>query len=170
MDSKNLKNLPAKLPVFVLEDGVLFPGAVARLETEPAGAQHARELLGSPEKRAVVALNAETDLGVHPIAALARVEAVGADGGVIVAVIGRGREVLKAAHDIEGAVQHEISKVEREHILRKKMEAIQAELGEGPESAEDDLGKKLAALKLPDEIRAQVEKELARLKKLPESS
>jgi ATP-dependent Lon protease len=269
------KTLELRLPVFVLEDAVLLPGAVARLETDAKGAAHAAQLARSEEKRVVVALSAESDLGVHPIATLARIEGVGRDGGVVVAGLGRARvlaleegeplpygrieevasapaqgteaealalearrlardilalvpsvppqvgrsldaihdpgaladllahhvpadaadkqkalealdpierlklvvgllarrrEVLKAAHDIEGAVQEQVSKAEREHILRKKLEAIQNELGEGPAADGDDLTKKIAALQLPEDVRAQVDKELARLKKLPEQS
>src|SRR5207302_1035988 len=89
---------------------------------------------------------------------------------LVVALLARRREVLKAAHDIESAVQEKVSKAEREHILRKKLEAIQNELGEGPASDGDELGKKIASLKLPDDVRTQVDKELARLKKLPEQS
>src|SRR3989440_135982 len=252
------KKLELKLPVFVLEDAVLLPGAVARLDTDASGAALARAAAASEDKRVVVALSIESELGIHPMATLARVEAVGRDGGVIVAAVGRvrvlefmegeplpsvraeevpvamaqgtevealalearriardilallpaipaqvaqaldavkdpgaladllshhvpaeasdkqkvleavdpverlklvvallarRREVLKAAHDIEGAVQEKVSKAEREHILRKKLEAIQNELGEGPASDGDELGKKIASLKLPDDVR-----------------
>jgi ATP-dependent Lon protease len=267
--------LPARLPVFVLEDAVLLPGSVARLETDAPGAAFARKQLAAGERHLAVALASEDDdLGVHPMAALARLETVAGDGSVIVTVIGRvrvleldeaepvpsgrvelveppaatgtevealavelrriardifallpgipeemsrsldhlrdpgaladvlahhvpaaaeekqkvletleparrlalvvsllarRREVLKAAHDIEGAVRQNVSRAEREHILRKKLEAIQHELGEGPEE-EDGLSQKLAALKLPEDVRAQVDKELKRLKGLPEAS
>src|SRR5205823_147024 len=89
---------------------------------------------------------------------------------LVVDLLARRREVLKTAHDIEGAVQAKVSKAERDHLLRKKLEAIQSELGEGPEADSDELGKKLSALKLPEDVRSQVDKELARLKKLPEQS
>ena len=269
------KTLDLKLPVFVLEDAVLLPGAVARLEMDANGTGLARKVSRSDEKRVVVALSTESELGVASIATLARVEGVGRDGGVIVsgtgrvrvlefddsqtvpsvrveeivlppaqgmevealalearrlargilalqpaipaevaqaldgikdpgaladllahqvpadaadkqkaletldlverlrlvvAMLVRRREVLKAAHDIEGAVQEKVSKAEREHILRKKLEAIQNELGEGPDSDKDDLAQKLAALKLPEEVRSQVDREMARFKKLPEQS
>jgi len=272
-----LKILTERLPVFVLDDGVLLPGAVARLETEEPGAALARKLLKSGERRVVVALSKEeSELGVHSIASLARVEAVSPDGGVLVTVQGRvrvlelgeeeplptgrveevelpaavtgtevealalevrklakeilamlpgvpedlgrsiarmrdpgaladllthyvpaaalekqkiletfdpaerltllvtllarRREVLQAAHDIEGAVQRNVSDAERQHLLRKKLEAIEAELGEGPEQEHDQLVEKIAALQLPDEVRTQVDNELLRLKKLPASS
>ncbi len=271
-----MTNLPDRLPVFVLDDAVLLPGAVARLSTEEDGVAFAQSLLGSSERRVAVALSAEgTELGVHEVAALARVEGVSQDGGVIVSVTGRVRllelddgeplpvgkaelletpaasgtevealalearklardilallpgmppamaqsleqirdagaladllahhlpasaaekqqilealdpaarlrllitllarrlEVLKVAHDIEGAVQQEMSQAERKHILTKKMEAIQKELGEGPDGAGDELEEKLKSLQLPADVRAQVERELSRLKSLPDSS
>src|SRR5260370_14049186 len=84
--------LRTKLPLFILDDAVLLPGAVARLETDETGASTARSLARSDERRVAVALSSEgTELGVHPIAALARVEGVAADGGVIVSAIGRVR-------------------------------------------------------------------------------
>ncbi len=273
MEKKTTTEL--ELPVFVLEGSVLLPGAVARLETDASGLELVRSLSRADEKRVVVALSTESELGVHPIAAIARVEGVGRDGGVIVAAIGRARvlefddsgkvpsarveeiapakaqgtevealalearrlardilalmpgvpaqigqgldaiqdpaaladllayhvsadtadkqkvlealdpverlrlvvallvrrrEVLKVAHDIEGAVQEKVSKAEREHILRKKLEAIQNELGEGPASDTDDLAKKIGGLTLPEDVRTQVDKELARYQKLPEQS
>jgi len=249
---------------------------VARLETDANGTSLARKLSRSDEKRVVVALSTESELGVSPIATLARVEGVGRDGGVIVSATGRvrvlefddsqavpsarveeivlppaqgmevealalearrlARDILallpaipaevrrpstasrirvpwpicwrtrcppkrptsrrrwrrsirprppptggcpagppprgaeRRRHDIEGAVQQKVSKAEREHILRKKLEAIQKRAGRGPDSDKDELAQKLAALKLPEEVRSQVDKELARFKKLPEQS
>src|SRR5207237_181822 len=75
------KKLELKLPVFVLEDAVLLPGAVARLDTDANGAALARAAAASEDKRVVVALSTESELGVHPMATLARVEAGGRDGG-----------------------------------------------------------------------------------------
>src|SRR5437588_6007829 len=85
------EKLELKLPVFVLEDAVLLPGAVARLDTGANGAALARTVAASEEKRVVVALSTESELGVHSIATLARVEGVSRDGGVIVAALGRVR-------------------------------------------------------------------------------
>ena len=66
---EEMTKLETKLPVFVLEGSVLLPGAVARLETDASGLAVVKSLSG-PDKRVVVALSAETDLGVHPMAAL----------------------------------------------------------------------------------------------------
>ena len=89
---------------------------------------------------------------------------------LVVSLLGRRRAVLKTAHEIEGAVQAKLNEAEREHLLRKRLEAIQNELGEGRESETAALEQKLASLSLPPEARAQVDRELARLKKLPEAS
>jgi len=103
------KTLSLELPVFVLEDAVLLPGAVARLDTDPKGAAEARKLARSAEKRVVVALSAESELGIQPIAALARVEGVSRDGGVIVAGIGRVRVLgFKEAEPLPSARIEEV--------------------------------------------------------------
>ncbi|HUJ29020.1 MAG TPA: endopeptidase La [Myxococcales bacterium] len=89
---------------------------------------------------------------------------------LVVALLARRREVLKTAFEIEGAVQKSVSKAEREHLLRRKLEAIRAELGEGPETDGDALFDKLSKLPLPVATRAEIDKEVARLKRLPEAS
>jgi ATP-dependent Lon protease len=258
----------SSIPVFVLDDAVLLPGGVARLEV-------ATDVKLSQGARVVVALSSEeTDLGVHEIASLGSVRGV-VDGAVIVHVSGRARilsmdeseplplatieevpvrtasgtevealvlearrlaadifellpampaealqrltsvrdasaladllghavpadvsdkqavleeldpverlklvvkmlarrrETLKVAHDIEREVQKSLGAAEREHLLRKKLEAIQHELGEDDDSEKDKLEEQLKALTLPDDVRATVDKELARLAKLPEAS
>src|SRR3990172_5681213 len=56
----------------------------------------------------------------------------------------------------------ELSRDQREHVLRKHLQAIQRELGEAePERAElGELRERLAALALPDEARREAEREL----------
>ncbi|HEY2029767.1 MAG TPA: LON peptidase substrate-binding domain-containing protein, partial [Myxococcales bacterium] len=74
----------SSIPVFVLDDAVLLPGGVARLEV-------AAEVKLAEGARVVVALaSEETDLGVHEIASLGAVRGVG-EGAVIVQVGGRAR-------------------------------------------------------------------------------
>jgi len=265
---KNLINLPALLPLLVLDDGVLLPGGVARLETDEAGASMLRAA------GAHVAVALRKDAGVHEIGTLARIEQIdgsavivsalervridevderkpipqarvqkvevreaqgteiealalearrlareivalmpGISGDLpvridavrdpgaladllahyvpakleeklrflqtsdvgerlklVVAILARRREVLSVAKDIAGSVQEKVSRAEREHLLRKQLEAIQAELGEDDDGDEAELEKKIEKLGLPAEVLGQVTKELARLRKLPAAS
>ena len=78
--------------------------------------------------------------------------------------------MLSVAKDIAGSVQEKVSRAEREHLLRKQLEAIQAELGEDDDGDEADLEKNIEKLGLPAEVLGQVTKELARLRKLPAAS
>ena len=91
---------------------------------------------------------------------------------LVVSMLARRREQLDVAVTIEGAVQEEMTRTQREHLLRKRMEAIRHELDEGEEAADplEELEKKLASAGMPAEVKTQVDKELARLKKLPEAS
>jgi ATP-dependent Lon protease len=65
-----------------------------------------------------------------------------------------------------------MEKGQREYFLRQQLKAIQEELGEGdPEQAElTELRDRLAALDLPEDVRKAVDRELARLEKLPSAS
>src|SRR6476620_4809984 len=65
-----------------------------------------------------------------------------------------------------------MEKGQREYFLRQQLKAIQDELGEGDaEQAEiNELREQLAALELPEDVRKAVDRELARLEKLPSAS
>jgi ATP-dependent Lon protease len=64
--------------------------------------------------------------------------------------------------DVEGGAQ----KQQREYFLRKQMEAIRKELGEEDGSAAADYRTKIAEAGMPDAVREQAERELARLERL----
>ena len=75
-------------------------------------------------------------------------------------------DVLSAQEHIQEKVKEEIGSKQREHYLREQMRAIQKELGEGDEAADEalrELKTKLDALPLPEEARKEVEREWARL-------
>ena len=66
-------------------------------------------------------------------------------------------------------MQSELDRTQREYFLRQQLRAIQDELGEGDEmlAEANELREQLDALELPEEARRQVDRELARLERLP---
>ena len=83
-------------------------------------------------------------------------------------------QVLELRSKIANAARTEMSKEQREYMLRQQMKAIQSELGEkNPEQAEvDELRERYDKEKdnLPEEVRKEVERELSRLERLPAQS
>jgi ATP-dependent Lon protease len=67
--------------------------------------------------------------------------------------------------DVESGAQ----KQQREFFLRRQLEAIRKELGEADAAIADDYRTKIAAAGLPDAVRQQAERELARLERMGES-
>ncbi len=78
-------------------------------------------------------------------------------------------QVLELRNQINTQAQTEMNKQQREYLLRQQLRAIQAELGEtDPEQAEAAmLRQQLADAHLPEEVRREAERELARMEKLP---
>jgi ATP-dependent Lon protease len=71
---------------------------------------------------------------------------------------------LEAQEKIQSQVQEELGERQREIFLRQQMRAIQKELGEDDDDTSlTELKERLAALDLPKEARAEVDRELARL-------
>jgi ATP-dependent Lon protease len=78
-------------------------------------------------------------------------------------------QVLELRKKISTAAETEMSKQQREYMLRQQMQAIQEELGEkNPEKAEvEELRRRLGEADLPDNVRKEAERELNRLERLP---
>jgi ATP-dependent Lon protease len=87
----------------------------------------------------------------------------------MVKVIGRELEVTKVESQIQEKVQSEMSKGQREYLLREQLKAIQKELGEADEreSEFEDLRKKIDEAEMPPETRKEADKELEKLRRLP---
>jgi ATP-dependent Lon protease len=74
--------------------------------------------------------------------------------------------MLDAQEQIKSQVQSELGERQKEMYLREQMKAIQKELGDDDQSREmKELRAKLAALDLPAEARAEVDRELGRLER-----
>src|SRR5262245_157926 len=97
---------------------------------------------------------------------------VGARLREISVILSRELEVVELGSKIQSQVQSEMEKGQREYFLRQQLKAIQDELGEGDaEQAEvNELRDRLAELDLPEDVRKAVDRELARLEKLPSAS
>jgi ATP-dependent Lon protease len=87
-------------------------------------------------------------------------------------VMSRELEVFELGTKIQSQVQSELEKGQREYFLRQQLKAIQEELGEGdPEQAElRELRERVEAAELPEETHKAVERELARLERLPSAA
>jgi ATP-dependent Lon protease len=83
-------------------------------------------------------------------------------------ILARELEVVAIGSKIQSQVQSELDKGQREYFLRQQLKAIQEELGEADEvQAEvNELRSQLEALELPEVVRKQVDRELARLERL----
>jgi ATP-dependent Lon protease len=78
-------------------------------------------------------------------------------------------QVLELRQKINTQAESQMTKQQREFVLRQQLQAIQEELGEkSPEKSEvDELRRRLAEADLPDEVRKEAEREMNRLERLP---
>ncbi len=82
-------------------------------------------------------------------------------------------ELLDVQSKINTEAKGEMDKLQKQYFLRQQIKAIQKELGEGSEIQEEIKGykKKLRRLKLSDEVRQELEKQISRLSQMhPESA
>src|SRR5215203_1521801 len=71
---------------------------------------------------------------------------------------------------IRDDVQSGAEKQQREYFLRKQMESIQKELGDDDGSVVEEYRAKIEEAGMPDEVREQAERELARFERMGEQS
>jgi ATP-dependent Lon protease len=81
-------------------------------------------------------------------------------------------QVLELRQKIASRAQTEMTKEQRDYMLRQQMRAIQQELGDAtPEKAEvDALRQRLTETELPEEVRKEAERELTRLERMPSAA
>jgi len=73
---------------------------------------------------------------------------------------------LQVRRRIRDDVESGAQKQQREYILRRQMESIRKELGEDDASAADDYRTKIDDAEMPDAVREQAEREVARLERM----
>jgi ATP-dependent Lon protease len=78
-------------------------------------------------------------------------------------------DVLELRNKIANEAREEMSKEQKDYILRQQKKAIEQELGEkNADQAEvEELRERLTKADLPDDVRKEAEREMARLEKLP---
>jgi ATP-dependent Lon protease len=77
---------------------------------------------------------------------------------------------MQVRRRIRDDVESGFQKQQREYVLRKQMESIRKELGEDEGSVIDEYRKKIEESGMPEEVRAQAERELKRLETIGEQS
>jgi ATP-dependent Lon protease len=78
-------------------------------------------------------------------------------------------EILELGKKIQTSAQEEMSKMQREYLLREQLKAIQRELGEesDEQATINELERKIQEAKMPEEAHKEATRELSRLEKLP---
>jgi ATP-dependent Lon protease len=78
-------------------------------------------------------------------------------------------QVLELRNKINTEARSEMTKEQRDYLLRQQMRAIQQELGDkaGEQAEAEQLRERLQKADLPEEVRKEADRELSRLEKLP---
>lgn len=88
-------------------------------------------------------------------------------------ILNREVELLEVQHKIQSDAKGEIDKTQHEYFLREQLKAIQKELGEIDEKAEEvlDLREKVKKAKMPENVEKETLKQIKRLEKMhPDSA
>src|SRR6266702_1722658 len=81
-------------------------------------------------------------------------------------------EIFELGKKIQTSAQEEMTKMQREYLLREQLKAIQRELGEESEEQAtiNELRRKIDEAKMPEEALKEANHELSRLEKMPTAS
>lgn len=88
-------------------------------------------------------------------------------------ILGREIELLIVQQKIQSDARGEIDKTQREYFLREQLKAIQKELGDIDEKAEEirEFRKKIEDARMPEKVMREAEKQLKRIEKMhPDSA
>ncbi|MBR2342846.1 MAG: endopeptidase La [Clostridia bacterium] len=75
--------------------------------------------------------------------------------------------LLECEHDIQMQVREKIDRNQKDYFLREQIKAIQSELGEDEDDEIREYEQRIAAAKIPEEIKEKLYKELGKLAKTP---
>ena len=80
-------------------------------------------------------------------------------------------EILELEQEMQNKVRDQLTRSQRDYVLREQLKVLQQELGEDQQGSGDqefdDYRRQISAAKLPEEVREKLEKELRRLEKQP---
>ncbi len=86
----------------------------------------------------------------------------------LVRLLGREVDILEVEGDLEAKIRDQMTASQRDYILREQLKVIQRELGEtGGDDEISEYREKIAAARVPDEVREKLYKELRHLEKQP---
>jgi len=88
------------------------------------------------------------------------------------AALAKQLEVLELSRKIQREVRSQIDKGQREFYLNEQLRAIQKELGQtdGREAEIEEIVKKLDAANMPPEVRKEADREVERMRRIPQGS
>lgn len=91
---------------------------------------------------------------------------------ILLTILNNEREILELERKIGNRVKKQMERTQKEYYLREQMKAIQKELGDkdGRQGEVDELRAQLENSDAPQRIKDKIEKELARLEKMPSTS
>ncbi len=83
-------------------------------------------------------------------------------------ILRREVEVLKLEEDMQTKLREQLTRTQRDHMLREQIRVIQSELGDNDSDSEiAEYKEKIAKAKLPEEVAEKLKKEVSRLEKQP---
>ena len=89
----------------------------------------------------------------------------------VMRLLGHRVEVLRLQKEMQDRTQEAFDKRQKEAVLREQLRQIRDELGESDDGAESlkELKAQIAAAGMPEEVAAQVDKEVNRLERMPDT-
>jgi ATP-dependent Lon protease len=144
------------------------------IELSPNVPEEALELVRSLEKPGVLAdfLAANLSLGLVQRQELLETFDVADRLRKVNATLQNQLEILQLARKIQSDVRKEIDKSQRQYFLSEQLKAIRRELGEDdtPAHQAQELRERIERAGMPETVRKEADRELARLERLPQAS